>query len=100
MFIIEQGSVSVRQDRSDADAIILGRGQIFGEIGLLTATGRTADVIALEDGLILVLSRQTAMRLIKTKPKLMATVLLNIGCILAGRMIGTYDNLKQYRANG
>ena len=100
MFIIEQGSVSVRQDREDTDAIILRRGQIFGEIGLLTATGRTADVIALEDGLIHVLSRQTAMRLIKTKPKLMATVLLNIGCILAGRMIGTYDNLKQYKANG
>ncbi|MCH2061766.1 MAG: cyclic nucleotide-binding domain-containing protein [Verrucomicrobiales bacterium] len=100
MFIVEQGSVSVRQENISGDPIILGRGQIFGEVGLLTATGRTADVIALEDGLILVLTRQTAMRLIKTKPGLMATVLLNIGRILASRLTGTYEILKQEKTNG
>ena len=40
------------------------------------------------------------MRLIKTKPGLMATVLLNIGRILASRLTGTYEILKQEKTNG
>ena len=95
MFIVEQGSVSVQSEAAGFSPIILGRGQIFGEVSLLTATGRTADVIAVEDGLILILTRQTMMRLMKKNPELMATVLLNIGRILAGRFIGTYKTLKQ-----
>jgi CRP-like cAMP-binding protein len=47
MFIVHDGSVSVRVD--DAEVARLEPGDFFGEMALLTGEHRTADVIALTD---------------------------------------------------
>ncbi len=95
MFVVEEGSVSVERGSPGLEPVVLGRGQVFGEVSLLTATGRTADVIAIEDGRILVLSRQTIMRLMKKNPRLMSTLLFNISRILAGRFVEINDTLNK-----
>ena len=100
MFIVEEGSVSVERGSPRLKSIVLGRGQVFGEVSLLTATGRTADVIAVEDGRILVLTRQTVIRLMKKTPELMATLLFNIGRILAGRCVEINDTLNKESNHG
>ncbi len=100
MFIVEEGSVSVERGSPGLKPIVLGRGQVFGEVSLLTATGRTADVIAVEDGRILVLTRQTVIRLMKKKPELMSTLLFNIGRILAGRFVEINDTLNKESNHG
>ena len=100
MFIVEEGSVSVERGSPGLKPIVLGRGQVFGEVSLLTATGRTADAIAVEDGRILVLTRQTVIRLMKKTPELMSTLLFNIGRILAGRFVEINDTLNKESNHG
>ena len=100
MFLVEEGSVAVELGVPGLKPIVLGRGQVFGEVSLLTATGRTADVIATENGRILVLTRQTLIRLMKKKPELMSTLLFNLGRILAGRFVEINDALNRQNNHG
>ena len=57
-------------------------------------------MIAVEDGRILVLTRQTVIRLMKKTPELMSTLLFNIGRILAGRFVEINDTLNKESNHG
>jgi len=89
MFIVLSGQLSVTLPGQQSPHTALGPGDIFGEIGLLTSTGRSADVIAQESGTALILTRQTMLRLMKNRPELAAKLLFNVGRTLSTRLIRT-----------
>lgn len=47
MYFISSGAVEIRRRQRDLPPIRLGRGDVFGEMALLTGQPRTADVVAL-----------------------------------------------------
>lgn len=90
LYALLSGFAEVRLTGQDGPPIaVLGAGDTFGEIGLLTAAPRTADVIARTEGEVLVLSGDFIERLIETEPKIGARVLHNLARELAGRLAVT-----------
>jgi CRP-like cAMP-binding protein len=78
LFAIVQGKLKVvapRPGGRDAVLHILGHGDVFGEVALFQERGRTARVVALEPGILLVLDRRDVMRLIAQSGELAARVL-------------------------
>ena len=62
------------------------RGDVFGEMAYLSEAPRTADVIALSEGEVLVLNQQTMQRAIAEMPAVAARVLFNLSLILSDRL--------------
>jgi CRP/FNR family transcriptional regulator, cyclic AMP receptor protein len=74
MFVIDEGTVTVHP--RDSGPVELGRGEVVGELALLTADGtRTARVQAATDVRCLTLDRATLQQALEEEPKL-ATALL------------------------
>jgi voltage-gated potassium channel len=71
MFFIMDGDVEVEVDPQH---VRLGKGQFFGEIGLLLDTTRTATVTALNECRLLVLDRADFDRLMTQHPDLKARI--------------------------
>lgn len=73
MFIIERGrvgiSVALEKGRHELLAQ-LGPGEFFGEMSVMTGGERTADVIALEETEVLVLTREALAPLLESQPEL------------------------------
>ncbi len=67
----------------------LGGGDIFGEIGFLTATPRTASVVARTPCEVLVLSGRFLQQFLERQPAVAARILFNLSRILAGRLAQT-----------
>ena len=89
MFVVIGGEVEVRRtDRRGASKVVaeLGRGDVFGEMAYLSEAPRTADVIALTEGEVLVLNQQTMQRAITEMPAVAARVLFNLSLILTDRL--------------
>lgn len=72
MFIIASGSVSVRLHQTELSR--LTRGDVFGEMALLTGEPRLADVVALEPLTCLELDREAFRGVLDTAPVLVANV--------------------------
>jgi small-conductance mechanosensitive channel len=72
MFIVHDGSVSVRVD--DAEVARLGPGDCFGEMALLTGERRTADVVALTDVVALEIARDALLPVLHEVPDLAAAI--------------------------
>ena len=71
MFFISLGAVEVAlADRG----IILGPGDFFGEMGVLSGEPRSADVTAIDFTELLVLSRQDVLGFLQRHPELRAQV--------------------------
>lgn len=66
-YLIKSGRAEVRQHIAGEDLIVayLGKGSIFGEEGLLKDAPRNADVVMLEDGVLMRLGKQDFDRLLK-----------------------------------
>ncbi len=84
MYVILSGSVEVRS--GDHMVAELGRGDIFGEIALISSAPRTADVVALEDVEVLILSQDFLEKGMRTMPDIMSRVLYNLSMILVERL--------------
>lgn len=84
MYVILSGSVEVRS--GDQVVAKLGRGEIFGEIALISSAPRTADVVALEDVEVLILSQDFLEKGMRTMPDIMSRVLYNLSMILVERL--------------
>ena len=65
-FVIEEGSVEVRQDGKRIAE--LGPGDFFGEIALVAAERRTATVVATTPGRVVVMSRAEFRRMEREMP--------------------------------
>ena len=70
MFFIMDGEVEVEID----PPIGLGKGQVFGEVGLLHDTTRNATVTAFGEVRLLVLDRADFVRLMEQQPELKARI--------------------------
>jgi CRP-like cAMP-binding protein len=57
-FVVVSGRVSIRGGKPEREVAVLGRGQTFGEMSLLTGEPRVATVVALEDVTLLELGRE------------------------------------------
>ena len=78
LFAVVSGKLKVVAPRPGGRAAalhILGPGDVFGEVALFQERGRTARVVALEPGLLLVLDRRDVMRLITQSGDLATRVL-------------------------
>jgi CRP-like cAMP-binding protein len=71
MFFIMDGAVAVE---IEPEPVRLGKGQFFGEIGLLLDTTRTATVTALTESRLLVLERGDFDRLMAEHPDLKSRI--------------------------
>ncbi len=81
-YIIESGSFTVTQAGPSGEPVVLrqlGPDDVFGELGLLNQTPRTATVTASTDGLLLALERDDFLALV------------GAGGPLRGRLLGLYS---------
>jgi MFS family permease len=72
-YLIESGSFRAEQAEAGAEARQLrqmGRGEVFGQIGLLAGGRRTASVVAETDGVLQALERDTFLELVSAGPGL------------------------------
>ena len=72
MFIVQEGSVSVRSDH--AELARLQRGDFFGEMALLTGEERTADVVALTDVVAIEIAKDALEPVFQEHPDLAAAI--------------------------
>jgi len=96
MFVLIAGEAEVWVSREEDMARVvakLGKGAVFGEIGFLADTPRTADVVAISDGEVLVLTQQVMSRAIAEIPAVAAKVMLNLSLILCERLRATTAQL-------
>ena len=69
LFAIAGGSVSVQVDASDASRVVpIGKGSIFGEVGLISGRKRGATIVAAEDSICVEISRTAALKLQSSVP--------------------------------
>ncbi|MHA1537027.1 MAG: cyclic nucleotide-binding domain-containing protein [Alphaproteobacteria bacterium] len=87
LYAVLAGIVEVKREGDAGPPVaIFGPGDTFGEIGFLTQTPRTADVLARTEAEILVLSGDALERLMGEEPAIAAIVMRNLAEELAGRL--------------
>jgi predicted RND superfamily exporter protein len=92
MYVLLNGRVEVR--RADGELLrTLGRGDVLGEMGLVRARPRSADVTAAAPSEYLVLDGGFLDRLQRRHPRIAAKVFLNLTRILSDRLENTTDQL-------
>lgn len=95
MFVILRGTAEVRASATPGGpkkaVRRLGRGDVFGEMGLVRRHPRSADVVALEDVEVLAVDESFLTRLQRRYPRIAAKVFLNLARILSDRLEGTTE---------
>jgi predicted GNAT family N-acyltransferase len=71
---------------------VMDKGQVFGEVAFVSTTERSADVTALTDMKVLVISKGFLIRAMRKQPAVSAKVLLNLSLILAKRLRARTDS--------
>jgi len=95
VFVLLKGLAKVVRNLDDAVPVaMLGAGDTFGEIGFLTASPRTAHVVAETDGEVLVLTAEFMERFRKQYPAVAAKVFLNLAKELAARLALTTTHVS------
>jgi CRP-like cAMP-binding protein len=80
-FVIVDGAAEVR--RGSRRVALLGAGDFFGEIALVTRTPRTATVTLIEPSTLLVMAERDFDTLLKDDPQIQARILRALGDRLA-----------------
>jgi CRP-like cAMP-binding protein len=86
MFVVIEGSISVEIPYKVNQPLLLGPGQVFGEIAMLLHTPRSVNCVVEKDSKLAILSRQTFEKLLKVQPSLANKLLLNLARTLAFRL--------------
>jgi CRP-like cAMP-binding protein len=86
--VLINGTADVVLNSSDHPRHVntLGRGDVFGEMGLIRHHERTADVIALEDVEVLAVNERFLGRIKRRYPRIASEIFLNISKILSDRL--------------
>lgn len=71
MFVVRAGRVrvSMRLNNEDIELSVLGKGESVGEMSLFLGAPRSADVVALEDTEVVVLTRESLLEEFARNPK-------------------------------
>jgi CRP-like cAMP-binding protein len=94
MYVIINGRADVIVTSPDGQrrhVRALGRGDVFGEMGLVRRQQRTADIMAVDDLELLKVDERFLERLQRRYPRIAATVFLNIARILSDRLESTTE---------
>ncbi|MGH7823332.1 MAG: cyclic nucleotide-binding domain-containing protein, partial [Candidatus Binatia bacterium] len=88
MFVIINGraEVTYRSGNERRRVRELGRGDVFGEMGLIRRHERTADVVALGDVETMAMNEQFLARLQRRYPRIANRILVNVARVLADRL--------------
>jgi len=88
MFVIIGGKAEVRVSVNGQSRVVreLGRGDVFGEMGLIRHHVRTADVVAAEEVEVLVVNERFLTRMQRRYPRIGAKIFLNVAKILSDRL--------------
>ena len=94
MYIILSGvaeAVSRKEDQEHSLAI-MSKGKIFGEVAFISTAVRSADVNALTEMQVLIISKGFLTRAMRKQPEISAKVLFNLSLILAQRLRDRTDS--------
>lgn len=95
VYVLLKGLAKVVRNSDDAVPVaMLGAGDTFGEIGFLTASPRTAHVVAETEGEVLVLTAEFMERFLKHHPAIAGKVYLNLAKELAARLALTTTHVS------
>ncbi|HEY5611256.1 MAG TPA: cyclic nucleotide-binding domain-containing protein, partial [Thermoanaerobaculia bacterium] len=88
MYVIIDGRAEVRVDSGGQSRRVreLGRGDVFGEMGLIRRHRRSADVIAAGDVEVMAMDRRFLSRVQRRYPRIASKIFLNIARILSDRL--------------
>jgi uncharacterized protein len=88
MFVLIDGKAEVQVTVNGHTRVVqeLGRGDVFGEMGLVRHHERTADVIARGDVEVLAVNERFLARMQRRYPRIGAKVFLNVAKILSDRL--------------
>lgn len=87
LFVVLSGLAEVRLPKSKHPIAVLEPGQVFGEIAFIANVKRSADVLALAECEILVVSQAYLRKLMKSSPELASKVLFNLSRVLCERLV-------------
>ena len=96
IFLILTGAANVK--KSDTVLAKLKKGDLFGEMVLLEEKVRTADVIASTYTDVLVMDFDAIFGIFKKNPKIFSLLMLNLCRLLAKRLKGSSESIKQLNA--
>src|SRR5215469_5928907 len=75
LFSILEGEVGIQVDPANPNQMVtIGRGQFFGEMGLISGRRRTATTVATKPAILLEVDRNTMVRLVRSVPDVKAAL--------------------------
>jgi len=88
MYLVKSGKVQIFLPGDPENIVLaeLGPGKFFGEMSLLDKAPRSANVVALEQTEIYVLTRKHIAYLLEKEPKIAAKVMLALARVLSARI--------------
>ena len=88
MYVLINGTADVSMNTNGQARLLnkLGRGDVFGEMGLIRHHERTADVIATEDVEVLTVNERFLTRIKRRYPHIASEIFFNISKILSDRL--------------
>ena len=94
MYIILSGVAEAvsRKEEQEHSLAIMSKGQIFGEVAFISKAVRSADVNALTEMQVLIISKGFLTRAMRKQPEISAKVLFNLSLILAQRLRDRTDS--------
>ena len=102
MYLVKSGRVQIFLP-GDPDNIVLaelGAGKFFGEMSLLDKSPRSANVAALEQTEIFVLTRKHVAYLLEKEPKIAAKVMIALARVLSARIRVLNERIQSALSSG
>ena len=97
LFVVMEGYAEISREEQGQrlGLAVLKPGDVFGEMGFLGRSQRSADVVAATDMRVLVLTQAFLNKALRTQPEAMALVLRNLALVLSDRLSSTTERLFQ-----
>lgn len=95
MFVLLTGAVEVRLTDSggtERNLVTLSQGDVFGEVAFLSESPRSANVVAMCDAEVLVLTQAFLKKVMEAMPRITVKVLFNLALVLCERLKHSNEN--------
>ncbi len=95
LYYVLSGSIAImkKQEKGQKRVAVMGEGDVFGELGLITKKGRMASAVAVTDSDILAIEEQGLLKLQKKAPDIATKIFLNLFRITTARMRSLINTL-------